>query len=143
MNWLKTLLQNLPLEVLTSIVAAGILFVIAATSKTIRAALFYTRHEFTLDYVSGWDGCDWDIQWEGFRITVEARGVHNDYIDKVTIKKNDENPGVTITPLTTSDAFFRISNWPVEFKLHSILRTQPAAGGKAYKLFFVFRRRRW
>jgi len=141
--WLEKLATDLPADILTSIIAAVILAAVAATSKAVRAALFYARHEFELDYTSGWEECEWDIQWEGFRLTVEAQGVHNDYIESVTIKKNAENPGVTIAPLTTSDSFRSIEGWPVQYKLNSIVRARPTAGGKIYRLFFVFRRRRW
>jgi hypothetical protein len=141
--WLNKVLTDLPGDVLTSLIAAGILAALAATSRTVRTALFYARHEFELGYTSGWDSCEWDIQWEGFRLTVEAQGVHNDYIETVIIKKNGENPGVTIAPLKTSDSFQSIEGWPVQFKLNSIVRTRPVAGGRVYRLFFVFRRRRW
>lgn len=143
MAYIEGLLAQLPSKLAVSLMSAAILALLALTSRALRALLFYSRHEFELDYTSGWDGCDWDIQWEGFRLTVRAEGVHNDYIEKIIIKKDGANPGLTFERVETSDAFITIERWPIQFKLNSIIRTAPVSGGKLYRLNFVVRRRRW
>jgi len=92
--FIEEFLLQLPGKVLGSLLSTAFLAALAMTSRSIRNALFYTRHESGFDYTSSWQSCAWDIQWEGFRVTIEAEGVHNDYIEKVTIKKNHENPGL-------------------------------------------------
>src|SRR5262245_12894285 len=144
--FIEEFLLQLPGKVLASLISTAFLAALAMTSRSIRSALFYTRHEFGFDYTSSWQSCAWDIQWEGFRVTVVAESVHNDYIEKVTIKKNHENPGLEFKQMQTSDSFQTIEGWPLQFKLNSIIRAIPmgdAAGNRLYRLLFVFRRRRW
>jgi hypothetical protein len=136
-------LSKVPPELMTSLLTAAIISLLAVASKTVRAAVFYTRHEVEFDYASGWDGCEWDVQWQGFRITIKAQGVSNDHIDRLEVIVYAEEPGEVFSPLRTSDNFHVLERWPLQFKLNSIVRTRPVAGDKVYRLFFVFRRHRW
>jgi hypothetical protein len=142
MDILNTLHQ-LPDRIVASLLSAFVLAVIGLAFRSVRQALLYKRHEFDFPYDPSWQSCEWDIQWEGFRVTIEVIGVHNDYIEKVVIKKQGANPGQTFERLEVSDTFHPVAEWPLYFKLNSITRSRPSSGSKSYRLYFVLRRRRW
>ncbi|HYT75578.1 MAG TPA: hypothetical protein VEL79_12560 [Vicinamibacterales bacterium] len=138
-----TVLQQLPDRVIESLLTGLVVAALALAFRSVRQFLLYRRHEFDFSYDPSWTSCEWDIQWEGFRLTIQAVGVHNDYIEQVIIKKQGANPGQTFARLEVSDAFHRVAGWPLYFKLNSITRARPSSGSKSYHLYFVLRRRRW
>ena len=44
-----------------------------------------------LSYSSASSGCEWDIQWESLRMTLEVTGVHNAHLEAPTVKTNAVN----------------------------------------------------
>lgn len=139
MQWLRTV----PGEVLTSLVAAGILVLIGMLFRSVRNFVLYQLHEYEFEYDSDFQGCEWDVQWEGARVTIVVKDVHNEHLERVTIKKNGENPGQHYDVLRVSDRFHAVGDLPMQIKLSSIVRTKPGTGVREYTVFFVIRRRRW
>jgi len=130
-------------KVITSLLAALVLFLLGLLFKSVRHALLYKRHEFEFEYDSDFRGCEYDVQWEELRLTFQVGNVHNDYLENVTIKKNGVNPGKNYERLPVSNRFHEISEWNLHFKLVSIVRTRPQTGVKEYQIYIVIRRRRW
>ena len=130
-------------KVITSLLTALVLFLLGLLSKSIRHAVLYKRHEFEFEYDSDFRGCEYDVQWEELRLTFQVRSVHNDYLENVTIKRNDVNPGKTYDKLPVSNKFNEIPEWNLHFKLLSVVRTKPQTGLKEYQIYIVIRRRRW
>lgn len=135
-------LQTIQDDVIVGLITAAALSILALTQRAVRTALFYTRHEIDLDYDSARNTCDWDIQWENFRITLRASDVSNNKVHDFQIRVNERENEV-IRELYPSDKFLKGPSTKLQFKLLSIVRTKPAATGRRYRLFFVFRRRRW
>ena len=134
---ISTLIENLGVSLLTAAFIAGL----ALSWKAIRTALLYVRHEVELDYDKRWRDCSWDIQWEGYRITLATDEVSNDKVDRLVVQVND-GPSETFAPLQTSDSFETLKRSQVQMKLNSIIRTKTSEDDRRYRLFFVFRRRR-
>ena len=109
-------------KVLTSLIAGLVLFLLGLLFKSIRHAIFYKRHEFELEYDSDFRDCEYDIQWEALRVTIEVGAAHNDYLSNITIKRNSQNPGETFPVLKVSEQFHQISGYPLYVKLNSIVR---------------------
>lgn len=142
-NWIVSLLRDAPGEFISSVLTTTLLVGLGLLWKPIRYAILYKRHEFEFEYDSDFRGCEWDVQWEGFRLTISVQDVHNEHLQGVLIKKQNENPGTRYDTLEVSDAFHRIPNWPLQFKVSSIVRTNPGTGVREYLVYFVIRRRRW
>jgi hypothetical protein len=63
-------------------VAAGLILVLLSLFfKSVRDTLLYRRVEYDLDYEKGMGQANWDIQWEGYRLTILVADVSNDYIE--------------------------------------------------------------
>src|SRR5262249_17255970 len=135
-------LRQLPDRVVASLLTAFVLGALSLVFSAVRQGLLYRRHEFDFTYDPSWQSCEWDIQWEGFRLTIEANGVHNDYIEQIVIKKQGASPGQIFPKLEVTDTFHRVAKWPLYFKLNSITRAKASSGSKSYRLYFVLRRRR-
>jgi hypothetical protein len=129
--------------IVTSLLTALVLFLLGLLSKSIRYALLYKRHEFEFEYDSDFRGCEYDVQWENLRLTFQVGSAHNDHLEKVTIKRNDVNPGKTFDKIEVKNKFDEIPEWNLHFKLVSIVRTKPQTGLKEYQIYLVIRRRRW
>jgi hypothetical protein len=130
-------------EVLISVLTALVIFLFSLISKSIRYFLFYKRHEFEFEYDSDFRGCEYDVQWEDLRLTFRIGAAHNDYLENVTVKKNDVNPGKAYEKLPVSNRFNEIPEWKLQFKVLSIIRTKPQTGVKEFQIYIVIRRRRW
>jgi hypothetical protein len=140
---LSSVLADLPGRVILSLLTAAIVASLSLLSRSFRQIVFYKRHEFELDYDRAWKTCTWDIQWEGFRVTIEVAGVRRAFIKSVLIKVNGTDPGRQFDELEVSDTFHHIDRWPLSFKLYSIVREKHADDTKRYRLLWVLRRRRW
>jgi hypothetical protein len=140
---LTTLLQQLPGKILVSLTSTIVLLALSLISKSVRYTLLYKRHEYVFEYDSDFGGCEWDIQWEAVRLTIEVADVHNEYLEGVLIKRHGENPGKTYPALAVSNTFEMIPKWPLHFKVSSIVRTSPRKGVREYQVVFVIRRRRF
>ena len=144
MGSLVDVASQLPARILASLLTALVIAMLGLTFRSVRQFVFYKRHEFDFIYDSTWESCKWDIQWETFRVTIEASGVHNDYIEHLVIKKQDMAPGQRFEELHPTDTFHQVDKWPLYFKLSSITRTdpRPRTGSKSYRLYFVLRLKR-
>ncbi|MDQ2770483.1 MAG: hypothetical protein M3Y54_08290 [Bacteroidota bacterium] len=136
------IIQQLPSKIGVSLLTTLIVFLLTLLSKQIRQFLFYKRHEFEFQYDSDFRGCEYDVQWEELRLTVEVGEVHNDYLSNVIVKRNAVNPGKTYEKLEVSNKFIQIPEWSLYFKLNSIVRTKPQSGVNEYQIYFVLKRRR-
>ncbi len=136
--------SQLPGRILASLLTAFVIAMLGLTLHSVRQFLFYKRHEFDFIYDPNWEGCKWDIQWETFRVTIEASGVHNDHIEKLVIKKQDMEPGQRFAEFHPTDTFHQIDKWPLYFKLSSITRTspKPKTVSRSYRLNFVLKLKR-
>lgn len=128
--------------VLTSIVSAGALAIIAFAIKPLRALLVYKTHEYILVHQSSSSRCEWDIQWEGQRLTIKAGDVHNNYIECVTLIYNDQPPGVALGDMNVSREFLPQLDWPIKVQLAGIVRRKSSTG-REYSVHLTVRRRRW
>jgi len=132
--------------VATSVASAGVLAIIALAIKPLRVALVFKTHEYVLVHHSESRRCEWDIQWEGQRLTIKADNVHNDYLENVTLIYNDQAPGESLGSMNVSREFFpRVSprvSWPIKVQLSGIVK-RTSDSGREYSVHFVVRRRRW
>lgn len=107
----------------------------------VRNALFYKRVEYDFDYEAKTGHCDWDIQWDDYRLTISADDVSNDAMHNVVVRRNkrrDESLG----ELEAKDDFAPLFGGEIQFKLNSIVRKMQSGQPNKYLLRFVFRRRR-
>ena len=139
---MEEFLNDLPGSVLAALVVPAIVGLLALFSRTIRHAIYYRRTEFELSYEKGMGPCKWDIQWEGLRFGIEVTNVHNEYLEKVTLRKQDERPGVEFGHWSVSDAFKQVPGWRLYVKLQSIVRLTIANGPNHYTVHLVVRRPR-
>ena len=61
-------------KVAVSVGSALVLALLTLLSSKVRSALFYKRVEYDLSYVKGMGSVEWDIEWEGFRLTILVLG---------------------------------------------------------------------
>jgi len=120
------------------IAAVGI---VAALQKPIRNFLLYQRTQYDFIYAGDQGQTQWDIQWEGYRLTIKIREVHNNFIEDVTVIENDTPPGKTFPTLNATDKFESLFDGKLQFKLNTVIRAIPAKGSKTYILRFVLRHR--
>jgi len=126
-----------------SMLTAGAVALVSLLSRTVRDAVFYKRYEFVLDYEPEWGMCQWNIQWDRFKVSIDGSGVRKEYIKTVIVKIDGTSPGRTFEKLEVSDTFYQLERLPVALKLNSIVRTRTEPGKDSYKLAWVLRRRRW
>jgi hypothetical protein len=135
--------QQLPIKIGVSLLTTLLIFLLTLLSKQVRQFLFYKRHQFEFEYGDDFRGCEYDVQWEGFRLTFEVGEVHNDYLSNVVIKRDAVNPGTAYEKLRVSNKFIEIPELSLHFKLNSIVRIKPQTGVKEFQIYFVLKRRRW
>ena len=126
-------------KIVVSVVSAIAVALLTLLSSKVRSALFYKRVEYDLAYSKGLGPVQWDIEWEGFRLTISADDVSNDRLDNVKVERNERSPFV-LSRLEPSDTFRSLFNGEIEMKLNSIVRRK-ANSEIDYVLRFVFRRR--
>jgi hypothetical protein len=127
-------------EILISIVSTVTLSLLTLLFASVRSALFFKAVEYDFTYKRGTGPCEWDIQWEGFRLTIAAEKVSNDYLEKVIFRRNKrkDTPPEALEP---SDSFVPLFKNEIQVKLNSIIRKEQGNDAE-YILRFVFRRRR-
>ena len=144
MEDLVKILRELPIRIVASVITGAVVAGVAMLSKTFRQALLYKRHEFVLEYDSDFLGCEWDIQWEGLRLTFNVGNVHNEHLERVVVKRNEANPGEPFDVINVGQNYEIKGRPPIHFRVDSIIRTRPEAGVREYKIFLTIRRpRRW
>lgn len=143
MDELLKVFNEAPFKVLSTLLTAALLAALAFLSKTVRRAVFYKRHDFELKYSSASSGCEWDIQWENLRVTLQVASVHNDYLEGLTVKTNDVSPGTNFPNLKVAEAYVEIEGRPRWLlKLASIVRAK-ANGTRDYVIHINVLRPRW
>lgn len=128
-------------KVLISIASTFTLSLLALLFASVRSALFFKRVEYDFTYKRGTGSCEWDVQWEGFRLTIAAESVSNDHLKNVVFRRN-KRKDTTFNDLEPSDSFTLLFGNEIQVKLNSIIRKQQANEAE-YILRFVFRRRRF
>ena len=141
MDEITKVFAELPFKVVSALLTAALLGAIGFASATFRRAVLFKRHDFAL--TGGPSSRVWDIQWENLRVTLDASAIHNDHLEKVTIKTNDTNPGTTFATLGVGEQFHPIAGPPPWFfKLGSIVRSR-ADGSREYLVNVSVLRRRF
>ena len=133
---MNDIFSNVASGVLTAAIVGGGAFLL----RPIREFLRYKSHEYYLWHDSNDTRCVWDIQWEGERLTIDAEGVHNDFLETVELSRN----GVShhqIAKWEVRDEFVAPDRWPVQIKLDAIVRKKTGSN-RVYNVHFVVRRRR-
>jgi hypothetical protein len=140
-------IASVGIEVLKGVIPVVAAAALAFVAEPVRTALLYRRIEYDFEYESGQGTTSWDIQWEDFRLTIDVEGVHNDYIEVVTFKKNHESPGDAAKPMKPSSEFRELFHKQIYVKLTQIVRTTTRQSeldkrAASYILHFVLRRRK-
>jgi hypothetical protein len=140
-------MDQIPGEILIAVATTLTVSLLALLFSSVRNALFYKRVEYDFIYIKPNDRglskeCQWDIQWEDYRLTVAVGDVSNDKLEEVTFIRN-KGKQVKFEVLVTSESFEPLFNKEIYFKINSIIRVSPPEGQTSYILRFVFRRRRW
>src|SRR4051812_22743481 len=119
MNWntASDILGKIAVTVGTAIVLG--LFTLLSTK--VRSSLFFKRVEYELTYTKGLGPVQWDIEWEGFRLTINAEDVSGDCMKKLKIHRNRRNT-FELDCLEPSDRFRKLFDGEIEMKLNSIVR---------------------
>jgi hypothetical protein len=128
-------------KVLISVSSTLTLSLLALLFSSVRTALFFRRVEYDFTYKRGTGSCEWDIQWEGFRLTIAAKSVSNDYLENVVFRRN-KRKDTTFNDLEPSNSFIPLFDNEIQVKLDSIIRKQQGDVAD-YVVRFVFRRRRF
>jgi hypothetical protein len=128
-------------RVLISITATLALALLSLLFASVRTALFYKKVEYDFSYTKGMGRARWDIQWEGFRLSISVVDVSNDYLKEAEFRRNKRMPE-KMEELGPSEKFTPLFDGAIQVKLNSIVRREVASGSE-YKLRFVFRRRRF
>jgi hypothetical protein len=139
----RTHLMNEVLQkVIISVASTLALSLLTLLFSSVRTALFYKRVEYDFDYEGETGPCDWDIQWEDYRLTISADDVSNDFMHNVTFRRNkrrDEPVG----NLEAKERFIHLFGGEIQVKLNSIVRKMQKGQSNKYLLRFVIRRRRF
>lgn len=127
-------------KVLISVGSTLCLSLLSLLFSSVRMAIFFksTTHDFL--YVRGSGACEWDIQWEGFRLTIVVDSVSNDYLKNVVVRRNKRKDAV-LGNLEPMNSFLPLFDNEIQLKLESIVRKQQGAAAD-YVTRFSFRRRR-
>jgi len=137
--------QSMLIAILKAIVPGIVVALLGLITPQIRNAIFYKRTEYDFDYLDDTnDGpCKWDIQWEGYRLTIKVDDISNDDIKGVTFIKDDVPPGETMSKMRPSEKFRPLFDKDLYVKLNSIIRftPSPGKGERKYTLRFVLRRK--
>ncbi len=129
--------------VIASLTATAIVTFVVIVTRPLRQLLRFETLEYELEWDSDFGPCDWDIQWETERLGIGAAQAHNDHLEDVTIRLNRGSPWVPESKnLAVSSRFIHPPNWPIGFRLRSIVRTNPERTAKEYVLVFDIRRKR-
>lgn len=134
---MNDVLQKVLISIATSITLGGL----ALLFESVRNALFYFRVEYDFEYEKGWGACEWDINWEDYRLTLSVTDVSNDRLDGVSFKRNKKQTE-KFDELFPSDKFQPLFNKEVYAKVNSIIRRSQQRG-TSYTLRLVLRRRRF
>src|SRR5262249_49131214 len=120
----------------------ALLAIWALLTTSVRNFFLYQRAEYDFDVRDGQGPTKWDIQWEGYRLTIKVEDVHNNYLERVEIIEQDSPPGKQFPYLKASDKLESVFEGALQFKLNTIIRVIGINGEKNYRLRFVLRRRR-
>ncbi len=134
--------QEILIAIAAGVAPVIVLSVGALLTASVRNVLFYVRAEYDFAVHDGQGPTKWDIQWEGYRLTIKVGDVHNNYLEAVEVIEQDSPPGKLYPHLKVSDKFESLFDGSLQFKLNTIVRTIPTDGEKIYQLRFVLRRRR-
>lgn len=140
------------IDILKAIVPGLVVALLGLLSPQIRNLIFYKRTEYDFEFVKVADKSSgiWDIQWEGYRLTIKIDDISNDKIEGVTfIKENAEEtfvkglekPTETCSRMKPSEKFQPLFDKELYVKLNTIIRFKPIAGETKYILRFVLRRK--
>ena len=133
---MNSILEN----TIIAVISASVLSLLTLLFASVRSFIFYKRVEYDFTYKRGSGSCEWDVQWEDFRLTIAAESVSNTHISKVVFRRNkrkDTNP----EDLEPSDKFLSLFDKEIQVKVNSIVRRQQINDAD-YILRFVFRRRK-
>lgn len=128
-------------KVIIAVASTVTLSLLALFFSAVRNALFYKRVEYDFDYEAKTGHCDWDIQWDDYRLTISADDVSNDAMHNVIIRRNKRRDE-PIGELEAKDDFMSLFGGEIQFKLSSIVRKMQSGHNNKYLLKFAFRRRR-
>jgi hypothetical protein len=135
--------HSILIDILKATVPGIVVAVLGLLTPQIRNAVFYKRTEYDFEYLNDSNAgpCKWDIQWEGYRLTIKVEDISNDKIDGVTFIKDEVPPGETIMRMLPSEKFRPLFDKELYVKLNSIIRFTPSTGERKYILRFVLRRK--
>jgi hypothetical protein len=135
--------NSILMDILKAVVPGIVIALLGLITPQIRNLLIYKRTEYDFEYLRDTnDGpATWDVQWEGFRLTVKVQSISNDKIENVTFIKDEVPPGETIGLMRASNAFRPLFDKQLYVKLNSIIRFTPTKGERKYILRFVLRRK--
>lgn len=128
-------------KVLIAVASTFTLSLLSLAFASVRSALFFKRVEYDFTYIRGSGACEWDVEWEDFRLTIEVESVSNDHLKNVVFKRNKRKEFL-VSELEPSDEFIPLFKNEIQVKINSIVRKQQGNAAD-YLLRFVFRRRRF
>lgn len=134
---MNELLQKVLISIATSITLASL----SLLFESVRNALLYFRVQYDFEYEKDWGHCEWDINWEDYRLTFSADEVSNDRVDGVSFRRNKKQTE-KLDVMFPSDKFQPLFDKEIYAKINSIIR-QSHQKGTLYTLRLVLRRRRF
>jgi hypothetical protein len=132
-------------KVLVSIATGLTLALLSLSFESVRNALLYYRVEYDLEYDKDSGPCEWDINWEDYRLTISVKDVSNDRLEEVTFRRNKKH-NQDFKEVFPSDKFQSLFDKEIYMKVNSIIRRSQTQGDKYIAKYFirlVLRRRRW
>lgn len=138
-------MDDIPQKVLVSIVTTLAVGLVSLSFKGVRNALLYFRVEYDLDYEKGSGPCEWDINWEDYRLTISVNDVSNDRLEGVSVRRNKKQ-NQDFKEIFPSDKFQALFDKEIFLKINSIIRRSQTQGESHLAKYFirlVLRRRRW
>lgn len=140
---LSTTIAALPGKVVSSLLTAIAIGLLAFFSRSVQRVFLYKRHSFELPNLAGGSASEWDIQWEDLRVTLAVKQVHNTHVEELIVKTQDVSPGQKLGDVNPGESYHELAGPPKWYlKLASIVRTK-AGGSRAYSVNICILRPRW
>jgi len=128
-------------KVLISVISTVTLAALSLLFESVRNALFYYRVEYELNYKKNTGLCEWDINWEDYRLTLVVADVSNDKLKGVKFIRNERQTEEEAA-VFVSEKFKPLFNKEVFYKIRSIVRKKQEEKC-SYSIKLVLRRKRF
>lgn len=126
-----------------SLAAALVIFFVGILVPSVRTYLFYKTYRFEFEYDDDFGNVQWDVQWEGRKISVMSPKVHSEYLETVTVLVNNERPELELGNMNVGAEFKRIGKKPMYLRIANIARMKPERGITEHLIHIEFKLRKW